>query len=222
MLPTSVITLAIVIVAVLPGSMYTWAFERQVSAFGVTLADRVLRFIAISLLFHLVLGWAEYGLFRLAFSGSEFNAGQFAAAWFAVLLVVAIPAVLGTVTGGLYATRNTREGWAWLRRHVAQENEHAFLRLVLGRTPAPRAWDNMFSDRPTVYLRIQTTDGAAVAGLFADDSYAGGFPNEPDLYLEQAWEMADDGSLTQPLGYPVYIPAGQIARMEIVPQMDEE
>jgi Family of unknown function (DUF6338) len=214
--PASFIALAIVIVAVVPGSMYTWAYEREASAFGVTLADRTLRFIAISLLFHLALGWPEYALYRLALAGPRFGAGQFAATWAAVLLVVALPGVLGTVLGGLYATRNSREGWVLIRKRLSPDRERRLLRLVLGRTPAPRAWDDLFSDRPTMYLRIQTTDGTPVAGLFADDSYAGGFPQETDLFLEDAWDLADDGSFGKSLGYPVYIPAGQIARMEIV------
>ena len=214
--PASLIAFAIVVVAVVPGSMYTWAYEREASAFGVTLADRTLRFIAISLLFHLALGWPEYALYRLALAGPRFGAWQFAASWAAILLVVALPGVLGTVLGGLYATRNSREGWAAVRRRLSPERERRLLRLVLGRTPAPRAWDDLFSDRPTMYLRVQTTDGTPVAGLFADDSYAGGFPHDTDLFLEDAWDLADDGSFGKSLGYPVYIPAGQIARMEIV------
>lgn len=43
MIPSNLIALAIITVAVLPGSMYTWAFERQVSAYGSTLAPRSLR-----------------------------------------------------------------------------------------------------------------------------------------------------------------------------------
>jgi Family of unknown function (DUF6338) len=108
--PASLIALAIVTIAVIPGSMYTWAYEREASAFGVTLADRTLRFIAISLLFHLALGWPEYALYRVALAGPRFGVGQFAAVWGAIVLVVALPAVMGTVLGGLYATRNSREG----------------------------------------------------------------------------------------------------------------
>ncbi|MGZ4468580.1 MAG: DUF6338 family protein [Nocardioidaceae bacterium] len=52
-MPSSILALAIIVIAVLPGSMYTWAYERQASAFGATLADRTLRFIALSLIFHL-------------------------------------------------------------------------------------------------------------------------------------------------------------------------
>lgn len=217
MIPTSVVALGIVVLAVLPGSMYTWAFERQVSAYGVTLADRVLRFIALSVLFHVLLGWGEYWLFRSAFMGEHFGGGQFAAAWAAVTLLVAVPAIAGTITGGLYATRSNRDTeWTWLRRRVTPTQEARLLRFLLGRSPAPRAWDNLFAERPTAYLRIETVDGTALAGLFADASYAAGFPNDPDLYLEQAWSVTDDGSLGNPLGYPMYIPAGQIARMEVL------
>lgn len=217
--PASIIALVIVIVAVMPGSMYTWAYERQASAFGVTLADRTLRFTAISLLFHLALGWPEYALCRAALAGPRFYVGQFAAIWAAVLLVVALPAVIGTVLGGLYATRNSREGWVAIRSRLSPELEQRLLRLVLGRTPAPRAWDDLFSDRPTMYLRVQTTDGTPVAGLFADDSYAGGFPYDTDLFLEDAWDLTNDGTFGKSLGYPVYIPAGQIARMEVVREL---
>ena len=202
--------------------MYTWAFERQVSAYGANLADRVLRFVALSVLFHLALGWVEYGLFRSAFAREKFGGGQFAIVWAAVTIVVAVPAFLGTVIGGLYASRSDREGWAWIRRHLSAHSEDRTLQFILGRTPAPRAWDDLFSERLTAYLRIETVDGTAVARLFADESYAGGFPHDADLYLEQAWSMDDEGLLTEALGYPLYIPAGQIARMEIVAPKEQE
>ena len=200
--------------------MYIWAYERQASAFGVTFTDRTLRFIAISLLFHLVLGWPEYLLYRVAANGSEFAAGQFVAAWVAAVLLVVLPAAVGTVLGGLYATRNSREGWTWLRRGLSPEREQRLLRLALGRTPAPRAWDDLFSDRPTVYIRVRTIDGTWLAGLFADHSYAGGLPPSRGLLLEQAWTFdADDGTLEEPLGYSVYVLASQIAWLETIQQV---
>ena len=216
MIPTSVIALSIVVLFVLPGCMYIWAFERQVSSYGVNLADRALRFLALSVIFHLALGWAEYALFRAAFEGESIGWGQFGAAWAAVAALVVIPGSIGTVVGGLYASRSDREGWGWIRRHLSSRREDQVLQLLLGRTPAPRAWDDLFSERLTAYLRIETVDGTALAGLFADESYAGGFPHDADLYLESAWSMSEDGTLRESLGYPVYIPAGQIARMEII------
>jgi hypothetical protein len=204
------------VATVLPGGTYTWAFERQASGYGVTLADRVLRFIATSVLFHLIFGWPEYVLYRLAFSSRQLAAGQFAAAWAAALIIVGLPAVAGTIIGGLYATRTTRDGWQRIRRHLPPAAEIRLLRIALGRTPAPRAWDDLFSNHPTVYIRIRTTDGPVVAGLFADKSYAAGYPDSPDLYLEEAWSVEDDGSLGKALGYPVYVTASQIGWMEMI------
>lgn len=207
-------------IAVLPGSVYIWAFERQASAFGVNLADRTLRFIAMSLLFHLILGWPEYWLYRLAFTAERFAAGQFAAAWGAGVVLMMIPAIVGTVLGGMYATRGTRTGWTWIRNSLSADQEDRLLRAALGKTPAPRAWDDLFSDAPFAYLRVKTISGEWIAGLFADHSYAGGYPHEADLLLEDVWQVSDDGFLLQSLGYPVYIPAGQIAWLEVIPQQE--
>jgi Family of unknown function (DUF6338) len=215
--PSTWVAVLVVVVAVLPGSTFTWAYERQASAFGVTFADRTLRFIAISLIFHLVLGWPEYALYRLASRGSSVGTTQFAAGWAAAVCLVMIPAGLGTILGGLYATRNTREGWSWARKCLTVERERWLLRMGLGRTPAPRAWDDLFSDRPLVYLRVRTQDGSWLAGRFANASYAGGFPNTTDLLLEEAWEVDAEGLLgDRGLGYPVYIPENQIAWLEVI------
>lgn len=219
-MPSSIIALAIVAVAVLPGSMYTWAYERQASAFGVTFADRTLRFIAISLIFHLVLAWPEYGLYRAVFKSEAFGAAQFAILWVGLLILVGLPASIGTVLGGLYTTRSNRERWSRLRKHLTAENEDRLLTFALGRTAAPRAWDHFFSDSPTTALRVALTDGTVVAGVFANKSYAGGYPHEADLLLEEAWSLDDKEQLVRPLGYPVYLPASQIAWIDIIPQAD--
>lgn len=64
--PSTFVGLLIALVAVLPGALYVWAYERQSTARGVTLADRTLRFVAASVVLHLLLAWPEYGLYRLA------------------------------------------------------------------------------------------------------------------------------------------------------------
>ncbi|MBK5217139.1 MAG: hypothetical protein JJE02_06105 [Propionibacteriales bacterium] len=209
--------LLVVALAVLPGSTYTWAFERQVSAFGVTLADRTLRFIAISLIFNLLFAWPAFAAYQEVFSTGRFGYMDFGAAWVGALCVCVLPAFVGAALGGLYATRTERIGWRWIRKYVSPVTERKLLHFVLGRTPAPRAWDDLFSDRPTTFIRVRTVDGFWLAGSFADNSYAGGFPNETDLFLEEAWEIDSDGTLgDRSLGYPVYIAAHQIAWLELV------
>jgi branched-subunit amino acid ABC-type transport system permease component len=221
--PSTVAGFLLLVAVVLPGAIYQWAFERQVSAFGVSFADRLLRFVAVSVIFHLILGWPEYLVYRLLRDEPHPYVAQFAAAWIMVLAIVAFPAVAGSMLGGLYASKQTREGWSWARRWLSASTEERLLRAALGRTPAPRAWDHLFSDRPTVYLRVRTVDGDWLAGRFAGRSYASGFPHEVDLYLEEAWEVDDDGQLGKSgLGYPLWIPGRQIAWVEVVDQVPTE
>jgi hypothetical protein len=226
MVPNTGVALALLVVAVLPGLVYVLSFERQASGYGVTLADRTLRLIVVSAVFHLLLGWPEYLVYRwtLAAGRRQLDTDQFVAIWCGLLLIVVLPFMAGSLIGKLYATRHSRTGFNWIRKRLSLESERRLLRLLLGRDPAPRAWDDYFSGRLTAYLRVRTTDGTALAGLFADRSYAAGFPHDPDLLLEEAWELGENGELVRPLGYPLYIAAGQIAWMDIVrpPEMTKE
>lgn len=213
MLPNTLVGLFVLLVAVLPGLVYTLAFERQAGDYGTTLADRTMRFVAVSVIFHLLAAWPEYWIYRstVADRGS-IDAGDFALLWLAFVLAVTLPATVGTVFGCMYEKRSTYEGW-----------QAKLLNVALGRDVAPRAWDDFFSGRPTTYLRIRTKDGSWLAGLFASRSYAAGFPQDPDLLLEQAYEVNHQtGELGEPLGYPLYIPAGQIAWIEIVHPQNPE
>lgn len=223
MLPSTVVGVLVILVAVLPGAVYTWAFERQASPFGVTFADRTLRFIGVSVVVHLLAAWPEYAVYRVAIAGRHVVlVGQFLLLWAGLLLLVALPGVAGTVLGGLYATRTTRKGWSGVRKHLSEEQEARLLSTMLGRDPAPRAWDQLFSERPDAYLRVRTVDGTWLAGRFANASYAGGFPNDADLLLEEAYAVDQSSGLIggQPRGYSVYVPAAQIAWLEVVPQQE--
>ncbi len=211
----------VLLIAVLPGGIYTLAFERQAGAFGVAFADRMLRFIASSVGLHLLLAWPEYALYRAIrpISGSLL-AGQFALLWLWLLIVVVFPYTVGTILGGLYQTRGTRHGWRVVRRWLSLAGEQRLLRWALGRDPTPRAWDYLFSEQPSCYIRIKTVTGHTLAGRFATRSYAGGFPHVTDLLLEEAYSLKEDGRIDQPQGYPIYVPAEQIGWLEIVPPKD--
>lgn len=207
MFPDTSVGVLVLVLAVLPGLIYTLAFEREAGDYEVSFADRTLRFIAVSALFHVIMGWPEYWLYRVTVAdGGKILAGEFALLWTALLLAIALPAAAGSYLGALYDTRHRREGW-----------QRALLRFALGPEVAPRAWDDLFSEQPDTYLRVRTVDGTWVAGLFASRSYAAGFPNNPDLLLEQAYDVdPETGQLGERLGYPLYIAAGQIAWMEII------
>ena len=217
MVPTTWTALLLLTVAVLPGAMFTFGFERQAGAFRVTLADRVLRFVAASALFDLAYAWPAYGLYRWVLSSTRFDLGQFAVAWCGAVSGVGLPLLLGSVLGGLYVTRGKRTGWSGVRRWLPPERESRVLRAALGRDRAPRAWDQYFAQRPTTYLRVRRQDGGWLGGLFAASSYAGVFPHDRDLLLEEVWPVDEQGAFGDaPLGYSAYVPADTIAYVEFV------
>lgn len=223
MVPNTVTSLVLIVLAVLPGLTYVLSFERQAGRYGVTLADRVLRLIFVSAVFHVVVGWFEYWVYRSVLAGyQEISAGQFAVLWLGVIFIVIVPAAAGTLIGSLYRTRRTRDSLLWIRRWLSQEREEKILDFLLGQEPAPRAWDDYFSSHPASYLRIGTKDGTLLAGRFANRSYAAGFPQDPDLLLEEAWQLSENGEFLRPLGYALYVGAREISWMEIVPPQGEE
>lgn len=83
------------------------------------------------------------------------------------LAYVAVPAPAGTLVG--VAVRRRRR-WVW---------------ALVGRDPAPRAWDHLFADRPVGWVRLKLKSGTWLAGAFAADgdgrrrSYAAGYPEAP-------------------------------------------
>lgn len=218
MVPTTTTALLLLVVAVLPGSVYLWAFERQAAAFGVTFADRVLRFVAMSVVFDVLYAWPGYAVYRAAFAGRPLGTGQFTLLWSATAVALAVPYACGSLVGGLYATRTTRAGWTRFRRRVSPEAEAALLRLAIGAYPAPRAWDAHFVTRPDEYVRVRLRDGGWVGGWFSRGSWAGKYPHDTDLLIEEAWPIGADGVFgDRGLGYAVYVPASAIAFVEMLP-----
>lgn len=107
----SAIGLIILLVAVLPGAAYTWGFERQAGSFRVSLADRTLRFVGASVLFHLALAPLNWLLYRLLVPfGRAVDGGDFLLLWAAVGVLAflrmrsAMPSV-GCTAPAMLATR---------------------------------------------------------------------------------------------------------------------
>ena len=63
-MPETVQALAIAVVAVLPGALGVWGYERQVGKWSIGSPDRVIRFVATSAAFHAALASLTYWLWR--------------------------------------------------------------------------------------------------------------------------------------------------------------
>jgi Family of unknown function (DUF6338) len=189
-MPDTLEALGVVILAILPGALFTWALEREVGQWGIGLSDRFFRFIGVSAVFLALFSWPLHWLWQqflhrpvetkegIVFRNVLVEAGP--VPWWLFLFPLAY--VILPSAAGLLVARGVRKEQRWVR-------------LVVGRDPAPRAWDHVFARRPAALIRLQLKDGRWVGGLFGENSYAAGYPEEPqDLFLELAYRMHDDGS----------------------------
>jgi hypothetical protein len=88
--------------------------------------------------------------------------------------------------------------------------------------PVPTAWDGAFRERSTGFIRARLKSGAWVGGWYGRRSRASAYPNPPDLYLESAYVMGDDGSFgprVQATG-GVYINITDVEVLEFVEAAD--
>jgi hypothetical protein len=197
--PETIQALVIAVLCFLPGALYIWAFEREVGRWGIGLADRVFRFLGVSALllaayaFPGFVIWSRIVHHRVSRNGRVLFENRLTNGlplpWWLFLLPVAyvfLPLMIGFLAAWATRSRN---------RYVK-----LVARFVVGRDPAPRAWDDLFFERPNGAVRIRLKDfgtgGQWIGGLFAEKSYAAGYPEQPqDLYLERAYPMnQDDGS----------------------------
>lgn len=174
-MPDTFQAVAVLVVALLPGALYVWAFERQAGRWGVGLSDRLLRFVGGSALFHAVAAPLTYWVW--ADQWHDINSGEPVTWWLwpLVLAYVAVPAVGGTVVG-----RGVRDEKGWTT-------------IFTGPDPAPRAWDHLFGQKAEGWVRLRMKSGVWLGGAYADGngrrSYAAGYPEPQDLYLATAVEL---------------------------------
>ncbi|MFP3899882.1 MAG: DUF6338 family protein [Acidimicrobiia bacterium] len=174
-MPDTFHAVAVLVVALLPGALYVWAFERQAGRWGVGLSDRLLRFVGGSALFHAAVAPLTYWLW--ADQWDEVRSAEPIGWWLWPLLLayVALPAAGGTVVG-----RGVRSEKAWTT-------------LFTGPDPAPRAWDHLFGQKADGWVRLHMKSGVWLGGAYADAngrrSYAAGYPEPQDLFLAAAVEL---------------------------------
>lgn len=219
MLPATAQALAVVVLAILPGAAYVWAFERQAGAYGVSAADRTLRLLAVSLIVQLAFSPVAYVMWRVLYKDKQFAGGQFAGAWLGALILTGAPLVLGTALGLLWSARERPDQYPKLRRLLRLDSDSgsALLALAAGSRRAPTAWDALFSAAPAAHVRVRTKTSGLLIGLYGDQSYAGAFPHSRDLLLEDTWEVDADGRPVRLRGISVLLPQEEIVALELLP-----
>lgn len=171
--------LGVLLLAFLPGALYVWAFEREAGSWGLGVADRLLRFVGVSAVFHTLVAPLTYIAYRDYVLTGDLAHGKPIPLWLWLVPVVyvAVPIVAGSLIGAA-----TAAGQRWTR-------------FVAGRSPAPRAWDHLFSAHDlTGWVRLRLKNDEWIVGAYASASshrlrsYASGYPDSQDLYLVETAE----------------------------------
>lgn len=162
-------TATLVLVALLPGALFAWSFERWAGRFGIGLQDRALRFVGGSAVLLSMWAWPIYWLHANYWDG--FVNRQVLPRW--IWLIPILYTILPVIGGGILGL-GWKRGWAWAR-------------LVSGSDRTPRAWEHLFQDQPAGWVRCKLKSGTWVGGAFGEVDgrrpYASGYPESQDLYL---------------------------------------
>jgi hypothetical protein len=167
---------AIFVVALLPGAVYTWSFERIAGRWGISLSDRLYRFFGLSALFQAAVApltwkvWLEY-----IRHGAESADRLPFWLWPAALAYLAVPALLGGLVAHGYRKKIKLAKW------------------IVGSTGAPTAWDAVFSGKPEGYVLMRLKSGRWVGGKFAEGSHVAGYPQPADIYLKEEMVVNQNG-----------------------------
>lgn len=231
-MPDSLQGLAVFVLGLLPGAIYVWAFEREVGSWGIGATDRVFRFIGVSALFQIAFVPFFFWIWAAEFRGLEALTWQEAIYsvvakrgdwWIFLVPVVYVGFPLGVGVIAAIAVTKARRATSGIWPTVA--------RLLAGRDPAPKAWDYLFSARPSGLVRLELTTGERIGGVFSSASYASGYPEEPeDLYLESGlridqetgeFEIGEDGSYEQ-LGAGILVRWDNVKVLEFFEGESEE
>lgn len=65
--------------------------------------------------------------------------------------------------------------------------------------PYPTVWDFVFENRDPMFVLVHLKTGEVLAGFWGNDSYAGSFPNDGDIYLEAVYHLTETGELSEPV-----------------------
>ncbi len=104
---------------------------------------------------------------------------------FYLLMLVAVfivPAILGWL--GSYLMQAP-----WLRQ---------FAKLVIH--PVPMSWDYVFSKGKSYWIIFHLKNGKKIGGYYSTDSFASGYPDTQEIYVQELWQLDELGRFRQKVG----------------------
>jgi len=203
----------VTLVAVLPGALFVWGFERVVGRWAIGLSERILRFLGISAVLHALAAPISYSLWITHLKTSVLREALPLWFWPVTLAYVMVPVLLGS---GLAVGFKRDKRWAL---------------LLTGPEPAPTAWDALFGAAPTGWVLMRLKSKRWIGGAYDEEtSYVGGYPEPADIYLapealvDQQTEtfVRDDAGEIVRLDFGVLVRWDEVEYLEVTPLGDTE
>ena len=187
------------LLAVLPGALVVWGFERISGRWAIGVTDRLLRFFGISAVLHALAAPATYTIWRDYVRPHDAKPLPWWL-WGVALLYVVVP-----LFGGSVLAWRVDRGGRWATK-------------IVGTSTPPSAWDFVFNDKRNAWVRLKLKSGTWIGGAYVEGSHAAGYPEQPDLYLKVAVDVdADTGEFGRDKdGNAITNPYGVLVRWDEV------
>lgn len=65
--------------------------------------------------------------------------------------------------------------------------------------PIQKPWDYIFSKKCVFWIIVHLKDKRRIGGKFDINSFASSYPSKEQIYLEEVWELDEEGKFIQPL-----------------------
>ncbi|MCH9051476.1 MAG: hypothetical protein IIA72_10385 [Proteobacteria bacterium] len=155
---------------VLPGAISMYVYGLKVPQGDQQLKDKVIEAISFSKINFVFLFWFIQFLFR-----PDFIQQNPFYSWILVISCFVVVPVLWPFLLVWVLRAATR--WEWV--------------LEQART----AWDDFFSKASKgCWIIVELNDGSRIGGRFGENSYASAYPDSGHIYLEELWEVNEDGT----------------------------
>lgn len=208
---TTLLSLIIIWLAVLPGALFIWAFEMLAGRWTTGIRGGLLRSVGYSAVFHILFLPLTYHL-RVSYWDRIWE-GMYVSllVWLYISLYVVVPITLGLLAG-----------WVISSATSATSKKYRWAGLFVGRSPAPRAWDYLFGRQGLIgWVRLRTKTGLYMGGYYGEGSYVG-YPDTQDIYLTRAIEIDPySGEIREGTeGRPLSLRSGLLIRWDEVEYLE--
>lgn len=122
----------------------------------------------------------------------------------ALVLILVVPLIVADVSRRWRSSKAVRP---WTLNRLGISYAHS----------VSSGWNQAFSELDGAFVRVTTTDGRVVGGLYKEGSLAGYSEEAQDLYISERWELDEDfwfvAAAGRSLGF--WVPRENIASLEL-------